>query len=316
MNILISSAGRRVSLVKAFQKELKRVYPEAKVVACDSNPELSAACQIADISFKVPRLDDPDYITSLLAHCVAHSVRMIVPTIDTELPILALNKALFLEKGIHVIVSSIELVDICANKRRTANFFADHQVDPIRELDKQNPEFPLFVKPVNGSAGKGLQVIKNKSMLSNFLINSSEYMFQEYINEDAVEYTLDMYYDHNSRLQCVVPRERLEVRGGEVSKGITRKNFLVDFVKDRLLYILGAIGCVTFQVFALPKQDFVIGIEVNLRFGGGYPLSYLAGANFPKMLIDEYFLSKSLSFDNKWQENILMLRYDDEVISS
>jgi carbamoyl-phosphate synthase large subunit len=115
-------------------------------------------------------------------------------------------------------------------------------------------------------------------------------------------------------LKCVVPRKRIAVRSGEISKGLTCNNLLVDYVINKLSVIEGAIGCLTIQVFFNEKIQRVVGIEINPRFGGGYPLSYLAGANFPKWIIEEYLFNKEISYSNKWEPNLLMLRYDDEVL--
>src|SRR5436305_3158715 len=99
MNILITSAGQRVSLVRAFQKELKRKYPEAGVYTVDMQPELSAACNISDRYFKVKRVTDPHYISELLNLCLEHKVKMVVPTIDTELQVLAKYRQMFIDNG-------------------------------------------------------------------------------------------------------------------------------------------------------------------------------------------------------------------------
>ena len=74
--------------------------------------------------------------------------------------------------------------------------------------------------------------------------------------------------------------ERIEIRAGEINKGYTRKNYLVQFLKERLAYLPGVIGCICIQLFYRDSDDDVVGIEINPRFGGGYPLSYYAGANF------------------------------------
>ena len=88
-NILITSAGRRVELVKSFQTELNKYFVNAEVYATDSHPELSAACQCADISFPVPRVTDKDYMEELLLLCKRNNIGMVLPTIDTELKLLA-----------------------------------------------------------------------------------------------------------------------------------------------------------------------------------------------------------------------------------
>ena len=142
-------------------------------------------------------------------------------------------------------------------------------------------------------------------------------MFLEYIDPNEYnEFTCDLYYSKSHDLKCVVPRKRLEVRDGEVYKALTQNNALVDYIKRHLSKIDGAVGCITAQFFLSKTDDSQIcAIEINPRFGGGYPLSYLAGANFPKWLIEEYLLGKTIDdkFDT-WENNLLMIRYDDEIL--
>ena len=97
-------------------------------------------------------------------------------------------------------------------------------------------------------------------------------------------------------------------------KGFTRKNYLVRFLKERLDYLPGVVGCICIQLFYRESDDDVVGIEINPRFGGGYPLSYYAGANFPEYIVREYMLDETLSYVDTWADNTLMLRYDSEVI--
>ena len=101
MNILITSAGQRVSLVRAFQRELKTLYPDGKVFTSDMAPQFSAACNVSDQYFQVKRVTDPDYIDELMGLCLLNNIKMIVPTIDTELLVLAQNKERFKQLGIH-----------------------------------------------------------------------------------------------------------------------------------------------------------------------------------------------------------------------
>jgi len=76
----------------------------------------------------------------------------------------------------------------------------------------------------------------------------------------------------------------------------------------------GARGCLTVQFFLNKKTNHIVGIEINPRFGGGYPLSYLAGANFPGWIIQEYLLNESIEYSETWEDNLLMLRYDHEIL--
>lgn len=317
MNIIITSVGRRVSLVRAFQKELKVFFPEAKVFSSDINPLLSAGCQVSDQYFEVPAIGESSYIEFLLNLCEENSIKLIVPTIDTELLLLTSKKHLFEAIGVSVLISSPEFVKKCRDKRIIHKFFKSKDIHIAREYEKDNYELPLFIKPIDGSRSIDTFIVKSEEDLRTEYFKNKKLMFLEYLDHDIYdEFTCDLYYDKHSNLKCAVPRKRLEVREGEVYKAVARRNALVDYVKERLNYIKGAKGCITAQFFIHKEDDKKIyGIEINPRFGGGYPLSYLAGANFPKWIIEEYFLGKTIEnkFDS-WENDLLMIRYDDEVL--
>lgn len=314
-NILVSSAGRRVSLVKAFKNELRKIFPNAHVYAGDAQSNLSAACHVASKNFQLPRIDAPDYISFLEDVCIREDIGLVIPTIDTELKLLAENKKRFSKKGIQVLISDLDLIKKCRDKRLTHELFNRLNIDTPRLLDKNNPTFPLFVKPYDGSNSTELYVVHEESELTEFHLKNKKLIFFEYLDhEEHTEFTVDLYYDRNSDLKCVVPRERIEVRGGEVNKGITRKNKILGFLKKRIKRLEGARGCVTLQLFQNKKNKKLYGIEINPRFGGGFPLSYEAGANYPKRIIEEYLLDQEIPEFDDWDENLLMLRYDDEVL--
>jgi len=315
MNLLITSAGKRVSLVKAFQKELKSMYPDGKVMACDAFPEMAAACQVADKAFRVPRLSEPSYVKNLIENCVKHEIKVIIPTIDTELLILSESKELFETAGLKLVLSSSDLIEKCRDKRLIHEFFNAKGVRVAEEYDADNLKFPLFIKPSNGSRSVDTFFIKSEEDLVDYHFQNKNFMFLEYIDHSVNdEYTCDTYYGRDNKLKCVVPRRRIAVRDGEVNKGKTEKNILVEYIKKHLGKIEGARGCLTIQFFLNRIDKSIVAIEINPRFGGGYPLSYLAGANFPKWVLEEYILGKEVSYFEDWENNVLMLRYDHEVI--
>lgn len=316
MNILITSAGRRVSLVKAFQKELKSRFPHAKIYAADAVPSISAACQAADGYFQAPRVTDKDYSSFLIEKCLELGIKLIVPTIDTELQVLADNREVFSRAGITALVCDESFISKCRNKRKTHKFFTDYGIQVAQEYSKKDYKLPLFIKPVDGSRSQSIYLIRSENELQDFHFDNEKLMFLQYLDhDDFEEFTCDLYYDRDSHLRCVVPRKRIEVRSGEVNKGLTVKNDLVDLIRESLPVIPGAIGCLTSQFFRHKETGETYGIEINARFGGGFPLTYLSGANYPAWIIDEYFMDKPVGdqFDC-WEPNLLMLRYDAEIL--
>ena len=313
-NIIITSAGQRVALVRDFKETLVRFYAEAKVFTTDMNPELAPAAYVSDGCFEVLRVTDENYISQLLDICKKNEIGMIVPTIDTELLVLAENKKLFNDNDIIVCVSDLDFIKVCRDKRNTGDFLEKHNIRVPKAVDKYNPTFPLFAKPYDGSLSTNLHYIKNAEELTQDILDDPKLLFMEYIDKETYkEYTIDMYYGTDNCVKCIVPRERIKIRAGEINKGRTVKCPLIDYIKERLDKIEGCIGCICIQVFFNPLTEDVVGIEINPRFGGGYPQSYAAGGNYPEMLIKEYFLGEKIAYIDDWKDNMLMLRFDDAV---
>lgn len=328
-NILITSAGKRVALTRYFKETLNRFFPDAKVFTTDMNPAMAPAGYVSDGCFKVPRVTDKEYPDLLLQLCEEHEVGMVIATIDTELLLLADLKADFSRKGIHVMVSDREFVEMCRDKRNTGAFFERHGIRVPREVvvdglrdeslelrDEclKKIEFPIFAKPYDGSLSTNLHYIKTAEELTQEILDDPKLIFMEYIDKKVYkEYTVDMYYGKDNRVKCIVPRERIEIRAGEINKGRAEKNEILDYLKGKLGYIEGCVGCICVQLFFHPDTKDMVGIEINPRFGGGYPLTYMAGCNFPELLIREYFLGEKVEYFDNWKDGTLMLRYDDAI---
>lgn len=315
VNVLITSAGQRVSLVKAFQKELKNMNNTGKVFTTDLNPELAPACHVADGYFSVPRATDPNYSQTLLDICIENNIKLVIPTIDTEL--LGLSKARndFLNRGIFIIISNQEFIEKCRDKRLTNELFLFHDISIPKQYSRNSLEFPCFVKPFDGSLSKGIFIAYEPKCIDHRHLEDERLMFMEYIFPDEYdEFTVDCYYDRSSNLKCIVPRKRIFVRAGEINKGITCRNKIVSELREKIAFLDGALGCITIQLFCHKITEKILGIEINPRFGGGFPLSYFAGANYPLWIIKEYLFGETISDYDDWDDNLLMLRYDAEVL--
>lgn len=315
-NILLSSAGRRVSLLNYFKKELTELIGNTgKVYTTDLDPASSPAAILSDGGIKVGKFSDENYIADLLDICIKLEIGLVVPTIDTELLLLSKHKLLFEQNGIKVVVSEENFIKTCRDKRLTNSFFEKNGFLVPKTIDRNNPAFPLFIKPYNGSNSNELYFIPEEKFLTKYMVENENLMFLEYLPKaEYDEYTVDCYYDQHHQVQCIVPRIRLQVRGGEVSKSVTVKNEIVQFIHQNLGTMEGAIGCQTIQLFYGKQNKKIYGIEINPRFGGGFPLSYLAGANYPKWLIKEYLLKEKIEPFTDWENDLLLTRYDTELL--
>ena len=315
VNILITSAGRRGALVKYFKKTIEEMKGvKGKVISIDVNP-LSAALYISDKHYIVPRIFAPNYIDTLLDVCKKEDIKLIIPTIDTELLVLSQNKKKFGENGVVVALSDPKAVEICSDKLKTYQFFKENNIPTVDtfsyyQVDKmKNINYPLFIKPCSGSASINTYRINNRKELDFFIDYIENPVVQEYA--EGQEFTLDVLADLEGRVINVVPRERIEIRAGEINKGKTvKEEKLIEYGKI-IVKELGGIGPITIQCFK--KGDEIKFIEINTRFGGGYPLSFAAGANYPELLIRMVLGEKVAPRLGEFEENLIMLRWEDAV---
>jgi carbamoyl-phosphate synthase large subunit len=171
--ILISSAGRRVELIRCFRDGAAQLGIDLRVIAVDVDPAMSAACQIADVAVPVPRCDRAEFIDDLLRICLRHGVDLIVPTIDPELEPLSAHAAPFGEIGVDVAIAAPEVVRRARDKPRTAHFLASRGVPAPRSgrvdeviADPNAWRWPLMIKPRAGSGSVGIRVVSAPERLA------------------------------------------------------------------------------------------------------------------------------------------------------
>jgi carbamoyl-phosphate synthase large subunit len=316
-NILFSAAGRRVSLLRHFRRTLDDLGLRGEILAADAGRSAPATF-VADRQLRVPRVKDPDYIDAMVALCRDNGVRLLFPLIDTDLELLASNRDAFAEVGTTVVVSDARTAEICFDKKLTWRFFRDHGIDTPEVLDASaldaQPDtiFPLLIKPYDGSCGIGVTKIRDRRELVFFSQYVEHAMVQEFVQ--GTEYTIDVLVGFDGRIGCIVPRRRLEIRAGEVSKGLTVRSPAIMAAARRVVEALpGPLGCITVQCFEQPDGRIRF-IEINPRFGGGFPLSLHAGADFPRWLIEQDLSGDPTTYRDDWTDDLAMLRYDDEII--
>ena len=316
LGILVTSAGRRVELLRCFRTSAAELGVDLEILACDRAPALSPACIAADAAFTVPPAGDPGYTAAVLDICRRHRVGLVVPTIDPELLPFSLDRSLFEAVGTHLSISQPALIRIARDKLATAAFFAARGIAtprtaPLEEVI-QSPdswEWPLLIKPCHGSASRAIRIVADPAELPP-IDREDPMVAQELLR--GREFTVNMFFDDDGALRCAIPHERVCIRAGEVEKGKTvRHPRLAELARQIAEVLPGARGALCFQAM-LAEDGTARVFEINARFGGGYPLAHQAGAPFTRWLIEER-LNMPSTVNDDWREGVLMLRYDSAV---
>ncbi|WP_332836098.1 ATP-grasp domain-containing protein [Flavisphingomonas formosensis] len=313
---MLSSAGRRVGLLRAFRSSASMLGVDLEIFACDVSPEWSPACLESDYAIAVPPATSPEFIEQLVEYCGLHQIAFIVPTIDTELITLSLARERFAQVGTTVVVGSPLIVEMARDKLMTAQFLAAAGIPSPRTATAEEVLYgndswawPLLAKPRHGSSSRGIHVVEDRSAVAR-LGNREPYVVQEMLY--GREFTVNLFFDRTGTLKSAVPHERLKVRAGEVEKGVTTRDpELCGFARKLARALDRPFGAMCFQ--AIKSKDGKASLfEINARFGGGYPLAHRAGATFTRWLIEQQLDLASTANDG-WEDSVVMLRYDDAV---
>jgi len=315
MNILVTSAGRRVKIVEYFREALAKNNGRVIATDCDRN---APALYFADDYEIVPRIDDPNYVEILLDICKKHQIKAVISLIDPELELLANNKNVFTENNIELILSPSKYVDISFDKYETHSYLnrkGIHSVPTYNDLDKvvsmlEKGEltYPLVVKPAKGSASLGLFIVDNLNELKKAYYTLENQIIQPFYKDK--EFGIDVYIDMlNGELVDLFIKEKLRMRAGETDKSVSIHNDKVELLVKEMVKQTGFVGPIDVDCFEFNGEYYIS--EVNPRFGGGYPHAYEMNCNFMTYIIRNLEGETNESYeDYKYDKDYVMMKYD------
>ena len=309
-----------MALLEAFRRAMADLGVTGRLFGADIT-SASPGFHKVDRGTVVPLVGDPAYIPTLLEIVRSHQVGLLVPLTDLDLRPLARSREEFAASGCTVMVGSEQAVALCQDKARTNAFLGRIGLATIktRTLDEflAEPFYPGFVKPTSGSAGIGARMIRDAQQFHAHVARyGRDLIVQDYVS--GQEFTVDVYRSRAGTVHCVLPRQRLVVRSGEVEKGITAKDAGVMAAAARLAAALegvwGVFCCQCRRPADEPDCEPKF-FEINPRFAGGAPLSIAAGANLPLYLLQEVLGRAITGKVGEFADRLLMLRYDEAVFT-
>lgn len=330
MNILFTCAGRRNYLINYFKEALNG---RGLVFATDM--QLSApAMEDADRAIIVPSIYDKEYIRTIVKIIRDNDIRALISLNDLELPILAAHRAEIEDTGATLMVSSSDIINLSFDKWLTAQFLEGIKIktpktfisldSAIQALNEGLLKFPLVVKPRWGSGSIGIEMpedleelrlaysilqIKLKRTILNEVSKqdpNSAILIQEKL--DGIEYGIDVINDLEGNYIGTFARQKLAMRAGETDKAISVIDSRISDVGRIIAENLRHIGILDCDVFDHNGDLYII--ELNPRFGGGYPFSHEAGVNAPAIYIDWLNGKKDISEHIDYKENMMFSKYD------
>lgn len=313
MKILFTSVGRRVELMQAFRKAAEELGVDLTIIGADIIAS-APALYFCDETRIVCRIREPQYIPQLLDVCEKEKVDCLIPTIDTDLLLLAENKEKFEAIGTKVLISAVDKVKLCRDKRFTADYFISLGLKspiPVDDVEKYNMGYPAFIKPKDGSSSVDAYKVNNKEDLMTYAGKIEDYIIQPFVS--GREFTIDIFCDYEGNPVYITPRERLAVRAGEVLKTqICQDDIMISEMKT-LVADYKPCGQITVQLIKDENTGENYYIEINPRFGGGAPLSIKAGADSAKAVL-RMLNGETLTYEEKAaRDKATYSRFDQSI---
>ncbi len=317
MNILILSAGTRNKVVKYF----KNAFGEnGRVIATDCS-NIAPAIYDADKHYIVPRMTANGYIDVILDICKKEKTDGVLSLIDPELSLLAKNKERFEAVGTTVIGSSYELCERALNKWDMYVWLKEHgykcaksyidKEEFFKDIDNGNAKYPVFVKPVCGSASIAISKVYDKETIELLFKHSDNLMIQELL--DGQEIGADCYIDMISKeVVSIFTKKKLVMRAGETDKSVSFKDEGLFKLIEKFVTECGFLGQIDIDIFDIDGEYYIS--EVNPRFGGGYPHAYECGCDHMTLIKNNLTKKSNEKSIGNYEENIYMMKYNEVVL--
>lgn len=291
VNILFCSVGRRGYIIDYFRKHLPA--NSLLIGTSDRNDrqrEFTSGFLHCDKSYIVPSIkEEQAYVAKLLDICKKEKVKMLLSFYDYDAYILSKHLSAFSQIGVKAVISSLDVNTICFDKVETFKFLKKSgfktpwTLTPDVLLETDIPAYPVIVKPRFGFGSNAISVAHNREEVDFFLkyYANEEMIIQEFLGGD--EYSFDILNDFNGQVVTAVVKKKMKMRSGETDQGYAIKDQTLLDCAMTLGKKLGHTGPLDVDFFIKEGEPYIL--ELNPRFGGGYPISYLAGVDFPEVLI-------------------------------
>lgn len=308
IRVLITGAGGAGSLGRELMKSFQLASQKYKIVATNSSPT-SIGLFETSFGYVIPKASSPQYLNTLLKICKKEKIQAVVGGSEPEIKIIAKNMKVFSENGIEVLSNTIDIIELCSDKYKLANFLsAKKNLSPKTVLFKNKSDFekfesfPLVVKPRSGSGSRNVFIandIEEASFFCNYLKKYNvEPLIQEYTGDHENEFSVGVLYADDGKLTTSIAMKRI-LEGGlstrQVSFSNNSKNKyvvssghsqgLIDEFKDiteagiKIAKIINSNGPINIQ--CRKTENGLSIFEINPRFSGTITSRSLVGHNEP-----------------------------------
>ena len=285
--ILLTSSGRRVSLVKTLRMVARSLNIDLRILACDPSPRNCPACLLADAAYQTTHPQEPKYIDALLEICVIHRVTLILPTDGPELAPLSRNRDRFASIGTQIAISGPDVVELTAVPEDAEAFLCAHG-------------FSESSRGTGTSPKKAFEALQARE----------ETLAEQHEQDGLRRFDVLMYFDRHDQLRATIPCERI-IEGG-VELLVTRRCPAIAATAERLSNQLQGLSSIISMDATLRPDGRLTVDRLKAYLSENFEVAHRAGAEIMRWLLREHCYG-STTISDEWQDGVQMIRYQAAV---
>lgn len=300
-NVLISSAGRRNYLVGWFCDASRRFG--GRTVAVDADPFAPSRAD-ADVFAVVPPITHDEYVPALLQLCAQYDIGLALSANDHELSRWSgMSAAEFDELGTLLLALDPTAQQLAEDKLTMAGRLASAGVPVPLTTSAAVTGEPVGDVVVKARFGSGSNLLALASAadtrreaerlaalardrLNNPILDRTAALEALVVQERKYgqEFGVDVINDFDGRFVGVLARRKIRMRHGETDQAETVPPDRFLGLGKQLSAAVGHRGLIDCDVIECADGSLWL-IDVNPRFGGGYPFCHVAGADVPTLYL-------------------------------
>lgn len=302
-NWLFSTIGKRAYIAEY----LREADPKAYVIG-SGDTKFTPGFAACDEAILMPEIAAPEYLDAVRRLVREREITAVLSFSDPDVARLATIREELTARGVSCFFPGETLATMGFDKLDTARWAKEHHVkaphtvaDAAQALDEIR--FPMIRKPRFGSASVGVRVIHRAIDVAPPLEDSTAYIYQELIVGEEVN--VEICGDLDGRPMGVSAWRKLLSRNGETELAVTVRR--QDLIEHALKLSQEARIIGPCDVDLIDRDGELFLIEFNMRFGGGYPVSHLAGAKFPELLVRTH-RGETPALHTGYEDGIFMMK--------
>lgn len=246
---------------------------------------------------------NPVYIENLLKKCREYQITHLIPANEAEIKAISKNISLFQEVGIKVMINAPNMIETFQDKYETIQLLnkIEEVTAPKTYLynDFQEDGQTYIVKLRNSCGSKLLKKIRTVEEIDELHVDMENIVIQEYIDEEAQEYTVGVFSDGRNTSSIIFRRK---LKHGYTSFVELVEDEGIRYIAEKIVNYMDLRGYINIQLRKHEEKNYIF--EINARISGSVYFQYMLGHNIVIWWLDLLDGKLGHVYENKYKKAI------------